>query len=401
MTTASRGADGRRPAGPRTSGAAAALAGWACLLAGLGGGAAPAEAQEVFESERHAFRLVRVAGGLERPWSLAFLPDGRMLVTERGGRLRLVADGEVVARTVAGLPDNIHASGQGGLLDVALHPDFAANGRIYLSFAGRGDGGSGTEVARARLAGDRLTDLETVFRALPKSRGGRHFGSRLLFDGTGHLYITLGDRARRHSAQKLDDHRGSVIRLHADGRVPADNPFAAAAGARAEIFTYGNRNVQGIALQPGSGLVWMHEHGPRGGDEVNIVRPGANYGWPLVSHGINYDGSIISRSPTRAGVEPPVHTWVPSIAPSGMTFYDGAAFPGWRGDLFVGALRDRMLVRLEVEGTAIVGEERLLRDEIGRVRDVRQGPDGLLYLLNDATRGGIYRLEPAGSDSQE
>ena len=397
MTTASPGADSRRPAGPQTSGAgaaAAALAGWACLLAG--GGAVPAEAQEVFASERHAFRLVRVAGGLERPWSLAFLPDGRMLVTERGGRLRVVADGEMVPRTVAGLPDNIHASGQGGLLDVALHPDFAANGRIYLSFAGRGDGGSGTEVARARLAGDRLTDLETVFRALPKSRGGRHFGSRLLFDGTGHLYITLGDRARRHSAQKLNDHRGSVIRLRADGRVPADNPFAAAAGARAEIFTYGNRNVQGIALQPGSGLVWMHEHGPRGGDEVNIVRPGANYGWPLVSHGTNYDGSIISRSPTRAGVEPPVHTWVPSIAPSGMTFYDGAAFPDWRGDLFVGALRDRMLVRLEVKGTAIVGEERLLRDEIGRVRDVRQGPDGLLYLLNDAARGGIYRLEPAG-----
>ena len=398
MTTASQGAGGRRTAGPPTSGAgaaAAALAGWACLLAGLGGGAAPAEAQEVFASERHAFRLVRVAGGLERPWSLAFLPDGRMLVTERGGRLRLVADGEVVASPVAGLPDNIRASGQGGLLDVALHPDFAANGRIYLSFAGRGDGGSGTEVARARLAGDRLTDLETVFRALPKSRGGRHFGSRLLFDGTGHLYITLGDRARRHSAQKLDDHRGSVIRLRTDGGVPADNPFAAA-GARAEIFTYGNRNVQGIALQPGSGLVWMHEHGPRGGDEVNIVRPGANYGWPLVSHGTNYDGSIISRSPTRAGVEPPVHIWVPSIAPSGMTFYDGAAFPDWRGDLFVGALRDRMLVRLEVEGTAIVGEERLLRGEIGRVRDVRQGPDGLLYLLNDAARGGIYRLEPAG-----
>ena len=381
--------------------AAAALAGWACLVAGLGGGAAPAAAQEVFASERHAFRLVQVVGGLERPWSLAFLPDGRMLVTERGGRLRLVADGEVVASAVAGLPDNIRAAGQGGLLDVALHPDFAANRRIYLSFAGQGDGGVGTEVARARLAGDRLTDLETVFRAMPKARGGRHFGSRLLFDGAGHLYITLGDGARRHSAQKLDDHRGSVIRLRADGQVPADNPFTATAGARPEIFTYGNRNVQGIALQPGSQLVWMHEHGPRGGDEVNIVRPGANYGWPLVSHGTNYDGSIISRSPTRPGVESPIHSWVPSIAPSGMTFYDGAAFPDWRGDLFVGALRDRMLVRLEVEGTAIVGEERLLRGEIGRVRDVRQGPDGLLYLLNDSARGGIYRLEPAGPDSQE
>ena len=402
MTPAPRGAGGGRPADPETSGvtafaaAAAALAGWACLAVGLGGGAPPAAAQEVFASERHAFRLVQVAGGLERPWSLAFLPDGRMLVTERGGRLRLVADGAVVPGAVAGLPANIHAAGQGGLLDVALHPDFAANRRIYLSFAGRGEGGTGAEVARGRLAGDRLTDLETVFRALPKARGGRHFGSRLLFDGAGHLYITLGDRARRHSAQKLDDHRGSVIRLWADGGVPTDNPFTATAGARPEIFTYGNRNVQGIALQPGSRLVWMHEHGPRGGDEVNIVRPGANYGWPLVSHGTNYDGSIISRSPTRAGVEPPVHAWVPSIAPSGMTFYNGAAFPDWRGDLFVGALRDRMLVRLEVEGTAVVGEERLLQGEIGRVRDVRQGPDGLLYLLNDSARGGIYRLEPAG-----
>ncbi len=369
---------------------------WVCLILSVWAYGTPLAADETFASERHSFRLLQVARGLDRPWSLAFLPDGRMLVTERHGRLRLIADGEVQRQAVAGLPDNIRAGGQGGLLDVVLHPDFAANRRIYLSYAGHAGGGVGTEVVHARLEGNRLTDVTTIFRALPKSRGGRHFGSRLLFDGAGYLYITLGDRAERDSAQKLDDHRGSVIRLWADGRVPSSNPFVSSSGAKPEIFTYGNRNVQGIALQPGSGLVWMHEHGPRGGDEVNVVKAGANYGWPLVSHGINYDGSTISQSPTRPGVEPPIHTWVPSIAPSGMTFYDGDAFLDWRGDLFVGALRDRLLVRLKVKEGAIVYEERLLRGEIGRIRDVRQGPDGLLYLLNDSSRGGIYRLEPAG-----
>ena len=355
----------------------------------------PVHAQEVFQSERHSFRLVRIADGLDHPWSLAFLPDARIMVTERRGRLRLVERGRLVRKVVAGLPGNVTQDGQGGLLDVVLHPNFAANHLLYLSYAGRAGGRLGTEVVRAVLAGDRLTDVTVIFRALPKSSGGRHFGSRLLISDDGFLYITLGDRAERRSAQDLSDHRGSVIRIHVDGSVPRDNPFASKSGARPEIFTRGNRNVQGIARQPGSGLVWMHEHGPRGGDEINIIKAGANYGWPIVSYGINYDGSTISSQPTHPGVEPPVHYWVPSIAPSGMAFYDGDKFPNWRGNLLVGALKDRLLVRLEVDGRKIVHEERLLRRKLGRIRDVRQGPDGFIYLLNDSSRGAIYRLEPA------
>ena len=373
-----------------------------CLLAAalayadVAGATAPG-AWTVQQTEWHAVRVTILTDGLEHPWSLAFLPDGRMLVTERPGRLRYVeADGTLDPTPIGGLPAAVAEAGQGGLHDVALHPDFEHNRLVYIAYAGKKGRRYGTELARGRLEGHRLEDVEVLFRALPKSHGGRHFGGRVVLDGKGHLFLTLGDRGDRPRAQDLGDHAGSVIRLAEDGGVPPDNPFVSMAGARPGIFSLGNRNVQGIALQPGSRLVWMHEHGPRGGDEVNIVRPGANYGWPLVSHGTNYDGSIVSRSPTRPGVEPPVHAWVPSIAPSGMTFYDGTAFPRWRGDLFVGALRDRMLVRLEIEGTAVVGEERLLQGEIGRVRDVRQGPDGLLYLLNDSARGGIYRLEPAG-----
>ena len=335
-----------------------------------------------------------MARGLDRPWSLAFLPDGRMLVTERRGLLRLVTDGKVRRQPVDGLPSNIQSGGQGGLLDVVLHPNFARNGWIYLSYTGRGGSGVGTEVVRARFNDDRLTDIKTIFRALPKSLSGHHFGSRLVLSKDGYLYITLGDRAERNSAQNLNDHRGSIIRLWPDGRVPDDNPFVSKSSARPEIFTYGNRNVQGAALQPKSGLIWMHEHGPRGGDEVNIARAGANYGWPLVSHGINYDGSTISERSTRPDVEPPIHTWVPSIAPSGMTFYNGDVFPNWRDNLFVGALRARLLARLELRGRTVVHEERLLLGEIGRIRDVRQGPEGFIYLLNDSSVGGIFRLEP-------
>ena len=317
-----------------------------------------------------------------------------MLVTERRGLLRIVADGKVQRRPVDGLPRNIQPGGQGGLLDVVLHPNFAKNRWVYLSYAGRGGGGVGTEVVRARFQDHRLTQVETIFRALPKSQSRRHFGSRLVFSSDGYLYITLGDRAERNSAQNLNDHRGSIIRLWPDGSVPSANPFVSASGAKPEIFTYGNRNVQGVALQPKSRLIWMHEHGPRGGDELNIARAGANYGWPLVSDGINYDGSTISQQPTRPDVDPPIHTWVPSIAPSGMMFYNGNIFPNWRDNLFVGALRARLLVRLELNGRTVVHEERLLPGKIGRIRDVRQGPEGFIYLLNDSSRSSIFRLEP-------
>jgi glucose/arabinose dehydrogenase len=317
-----------------------------------------------------------------------------MLITERPGRLRVVHDGKLLPQPVTGLPQ-VAAVGQGGLLDVAAHPRFSENGWVYLAYSARGDGGVGTEVARGRLAGNRLEDVKVVFRQLPKSGGGRHFGSRLVFDREGYLYITLGDRGEMERAQRPDDHAGSVIRLHDDGRVPADNPFTGKPGWKPEKFTLGNRNMQGAALHPQTGRLWTHEHGPQGGDEVNVMRAGANYGWPVITYGVNYGlGTRIGEGSRKAGMEQPLHYWVPSIAPSGMAFYTGDKFPRWRGDLFVGALRDELLVRLKLDGEKIVHEERLLRGALGRIRDVRSGPDGFLYLLNDEPRGVLARLEP-------
>ena len=357
--------------------------------------ALPAGAQQTYRSEEHAFRVVELVRGLEQPWSLAFLPDGRLLVTEKAGNLRIVKDGKLDPQPVAGLPE-VTVHGQGGLMDVALHPKFADNGLVYLSYAARGGGGVSTEVARGRLAGHRLEDVRLVFRQLPKSNRGQHFGSRLVFDRQGFLYITLGDRGEMARAQKPDDHAGSVIRLHDDGRVPADNPFAGKPGWKPEKYTLGNRNQQGAALHPLSGALWTHEHGPQGGDEVNRIRAGANYGWPVITYGVNYGiGTRIGEGTARPGMEQPLHKWVPSIAPSGMAFYTGDRFPKWRGDLFVGALRAELLVRLRFDGTQFLHEERLLRGELGRIRDVRTGPDGLIYLLTDGSRAVLARLEPA------
>jgi len=358
---------------------------------------ATAAAQTV-TSEEHAFRVVTLAGGLAHPWALAFLPDGRMLVTERAGRLRLLGgDGSPTGQPLTGVP-KVEAVGQGGLLDVALHPKFAENGWIYLSYAARDSVGVGTEVARARLAGDRLVDVQVIFTMQPKSGGGRHFGSRLVFDRAGYLFVTLGDRGDQDRAQRLDDHAGKIVRLQDDGRVPRDNPFVGRTGARPEIYSLGNRNVQGAAIHPRTGELWAHEHGPQGGDEVNIIRAGVNYGWPVITYGVNYGiGTRIGEGTSKPGMAQPVHYWVPtSIAPSGMAFYEGERFPRWRGDLFIGALRDRMLVRLRLDGEKVVREERLLEGAVGRVRDVRVGPDGLLYLLTDEANGRLLRLEPAG-----
>ena len=357
----------------------------------------PASAQTI-SSEEHAFRVVRVVEGLEHPWGLAFLPDSRMLITERPGRLRIVAkNGRLEPQAVAGLPP-VAAVGQGGLLDVTLHPRFAENGLVYISYVARGEGGFGTKVARGRLAGDRLENVQVIFRMQPKSAGGRHFGSRLVFDREGHLYITLGDRGEQERAQRPDDHAGSVIRLHEDGRVPKDNPFVGKAGWKPEKFTLGNRNLQGVALHPQTGLLWTHEHGPQGGDEINVIRGGANYGWPVISYGVEYViGTKIGEGTHKTGMTQPLHYWVPSIAPSGMAFYTGDKFPRWRGDLFVGALRDQMLVRLKLDGEKVVKEERMLKGALGRLRDVRTGPDGFVYLLTDAPAGALVRLEPAGS----
>lgn len=346
-------------------------------------------------SRLHDFRVVTLTQGLEFPWGLAFLPDGRMLVTERPGRLRIVgADGRLDPRPVAGLPP-IAAVGQGGLLDVALHPGHAQNGLIYLSYAGPGPGGQGTEVLRGRLDGHALRDIQVLFRMRPKTPAVQHFGSRLAFDRQGYLYITLGDRGDMQRAQRLDDHAGSVIRLHDDGRVPADNPFVGRPGALPEKFTLGNRNLQGAALHPTTGELWTHEHGPQGGDEVNIVRAGANYGWPVITYGVNYgSGTQIGEGTHKPGMAQPLWVWTPSIAPSGMAFYTGDRFPKWRGHLFVGALRGEQLVRLEVDNERVLREERLLEGKLGRIRDVRGGPDGLIYLLTDSGDGRLLRLEP-------
>jgi len=367
------------------------------LAIALGTAAAPAAAaqSETFQSEKHAFRVVTLVEGLANPWSLAFLPDGRMLVTERRGRLRVVSkDFKLDPKPVEGVP-RVAAVGQGGLFDVVLHPKFAENGWIYLAYNGPGDAGHGTELMRAKFEGHRLTQQQVLFRLEPKSGGGLHFGGRIVFDLEGHVYLTLGDRGENERAQRLDDHAGSVIRLHDDGRVPADNPFVKRAGAKPEKFTLGNRNMQGAALHPKTGELWTHEHGPQGGDEINVIRAGRNYGWPVITYGVNYGiGTRIGEGTHKPGMEQPLYKWVPSIAPSGMAFYEGDKFPGWRGNLLIGALRDEMLVRLELDGEKVMKEERLVKDAIGRIRDVRVGPDGYVYLLTDESNGALARLEP-------
>lgn len=349
----------------------------------------------VIHSEKHSFRLVTLLPGLENPWSVAFLPDGRMLVTERAGRLRLVGqDFRLDPKPISGLPDVV-SQGQGGLFDVVLHPEYAQNGWIYWSYNAPGAGGWGTALARGKLQGSRMNEVQVLFSMQPKTRSSQHFGGRIVFDKAGMLYLTLGDRGDKDRAQKLDDHAGSVIRLHDDGRVPADNPFAKRAGALPEKWTLGNRNMQGAALHPKTGELWTHEHGPQGGDEVNVMRSGLNYGWPVITYGVNYGfGTRIGEGQTKPGMVQPLHLWVPSIAPSGMAFVSGSKFPQWAGDLLVGALRDQMLVRLVLDGEKVVREERLLKGLVGRIRDVRMGPDGLVYLLTDDAEGALLRLEP-------
>jgi len=348
---------------------------------------------ETITSEKHNFRIESIASGLDHPWGMAFLPDGEILVTERSGHLRVVRNGRLQPDPIAGTP-KVADSGQGGLLDVALHPEFPSNGLVYLSYAGAGPGGAGTEVVRGRLVDDRLVDLETVFAVARKSSGGRHFGSRLVFGADGMLYVTSGDRGSPDRAQDLGDHAGKILRLTPDGQVPADNPFVGRSDVRPEIFSTGHRNPQGMALQPGSGRIWAVEHGPRGGDELNLIEAGANYGWPVITYGRSYAGFRIGDT-EKPGMMQPATWWVPSISPSGLAFYSGGVFAAWRGSLFLGALSGLDLVRLELDGSKVVHEERLLGDFDERIRDVRQGPDGYIYLLTDSSDGGLFRLVPA------
>ena len=348
------------------------------------------------QSEKHAFRISSLVTGLENPWSVAFLPDGRFLITERAGRLRLVSsDFKLDPKPIDGLPEVV-SHGQGGLFDVVLHPQYAQNGWIYWAYNAPGPGGWGTALARGKLLGQRMTDVQVLFSMQPKTRSGFHFGGRIVFDQAGFVYLTLGDRGDKDRAQKLDDHAGSVIRLHDDGRVPDNNPFVKRAGALAEKWTLGNRNMQGAALHPQTGELWTHEHGPQGGDELNVMRSGLNYGWPVITYGVNYGlGTKIGEGQEKPGMVQALKVWVPSIAPSGMAFVSGSQFPQWQGSLLIGALRGQMLVRLTLDGEKVVSEERLFQGRPGRIRDVRMGPDGLVYLLTDDVQGALLRIEPA------
>jgi len=365
-----------------------------CLIAASAFAQAPRSPTP--EAVNAPIRVVKVAEGLEHPWSIEFLPDGRMLVSERPGRLRIVGKDGSLSTPLAGVP-KVEARGQGGLLDVALSPRFAEDRLVYLSYAEPGPGGAGTAVARARLSEDALSlqNLQVVWRQTPKVESRNHWGSRLVFARDGTLFVTLGDRASfRDEAQNLGNTIGKLVRINPDGSVPKDNPFVSRAGARPEIWSYGHRNVQGAALDPRSGELWIVMHGARGGDELDQPKAARNYGWPVISYGREYSLGSIGVGTAREGMEQPAYYWDPVIAPSGAEFYTGDRFPQWKGDLFVGSLTPGGLVRLRLQNGKVVTEERYLRG-VGRVRDVKQGPDGFLYLAIDSAQAPILRVEPA------
>ena len=370
----------------------------ASVLAALALLVLPAFAQEAPRSPtpgsvKLAARVTNVARGLEHPWGLAFLPDGRLLVTERPGRLRLVTNGQL-SEPLAGVPQ-VYARGQGGLLDVALSPGFAQDRLVYLSFSEPGEGGASTAVARGRLGERGLEGTQVIWRQQPKVDASNHWGSRLVFRPDGTLFVTLGDRfGYRERAQDLSVAMGKIVRINPDGTIPRDNPFVGRDGARPEIWSYGHRNVQAAALDA-RGELWTVEHGARGGDELNNPQPGKNYGWPVITYGVDYSGARIGIGTAHPGMEQPVYYWDPVIAPSGATFYTGNAFPHWRGDLLVGSLLPGALVRLRIDNGRVTREERYLGELGERIRDVRQGPDGAIYLLTDSSRGRILRLDPA------
>lgn len=352
-----------------------------------------------FASSAGSLDVQTVTGGLVYPWSLAFLPDGRMLVTERPGRMRTVTPEGQVSAAVKGVPE-VWASGQGGLLDVVTDNAYAQNKTIYFCYAERAGQGGRTAVARAKLddgAANRLDDVRVIFRQEGPLSSGNHYGCRIAQGKDGNLFVTLGEHfTYRDEAQNLANHLGKIIRITPDGAAPPDNPFVGNSAFKPEIWSYGHRNEQGLAINPASGELWEIEHGPRGGDEVNIIGKGKNYGWPVIGYGIDYNGAKIHETTAKPGMEQPVKYWVPSIAPSGMAFYTGALFPKWKGSLFTGALAGRMLVRLTLNGNAVTSEERLLPNLNERIRDVRQGPDGALWLLTDNSAGRILRVTPAG-----
>jgi glucose/arabinose dehydrogenase len=356
-----------------------------------------------FKSALHDYRVTTVVEGLVQPWAIAFLPGGDILITERPGRLRIVRNGRLLPQSVEGVPPVVH-SGQGGLLEVALHPNFASNRLLYFSYskAGADPSQQSTALARGRFENDRLSDVQDLFVSVTQGRG--HFGGKIAFDRNGFVFLTLGDRQvppeghlETHPAQDLSNHHGKMIRLHDDGRVPADNPFVGRPGAKPEIWSYGHRNVQGLAIHPTTGDVWANEHGPQGGDELNRLQPGKNYGWPVVGFGVNYQtGLAIHKGTMGEGMEPPAHIWVPSVGVSGLLFYTGDKFPEWRGSLFAGGMVGQKLSRMTLDGARVTAEEWLV-PQMGRLRDVRQSPDGYIYLVTDDREGKptpVYRMEP-------
>lgn len=344
-----------------------------------------------------AYRIDTIADGLEHPWSLAFLPDGRMLVTERPGRLRVIADGELLPEPVAGVPA-VYAANQGGLFEVLPDPDFADNRWLYFSFAHGTAQANNTRLVRARLVDHALENLEVLFTAQPLKNTPVHYGGRMLWLPDGTLLLGLGDGFDfREQAQNLRNHIGTLVRLNPDGSPATDNPFSDRDDALPEIYSFGHRNVQGLVHDPDHEVLWQHEHGPRGGDELNRILPGANYGWPVVTHGVDYSGARISPYTELPGMEPPVLVWTPALAPAGMTQYRGEHFPDWQGDLFIAGLAGRRVERIVLDGTTVLGRERLFEELGERIRDVRSGPDGALYLLTDSTRGQLLRVLPANA----
>ena len=356
-----------------------------------------ADEQKRFSSEAGTVTVTPVVQGLDHPWAVAFLPNNKgMLITERPGQLRVVSPEGKLSAPLSGVPQ-VWAKGQGGLLDVVLSPTFAKDRLVYLSYADGGDEGkAGTAVGRARLSDDltELDNFEVIFRQTPKLSTGNHFGSRLVFDGDGYLFIALGENNQRPTSQDLDKLQGKIVRIFPDGKIPTDNPFVKESGVRPEIWSYGHRNQQGAALNPWSGALWTHEHGPKGGDEINVIEPGKNYGWPLATHGIDYSSQPIpeAKGKTLDGTVVPHHVWEKSPGISGMAFYDADRFKPWQHSLFIGALADKGLIRLQLDGDKVVHEERLLGDLNARIRDVRQGPDGYVYVLTDDENGALYRV---------
>lgn len=346
----------------------------------------------LIDSEKQRFGLDTLATGLANPWGMAFLPDGRILVTERAGAIRIIQNKQLTADRIQNVPA-VYQNGQGGLLDIQLHPDYATTGWIYFSYAKAGTGGGGTALGRAKLQGNAFTEVQELFVGQPFSNSGQHFGSRIAFDNNGYVYLSTGDRGNPANAQSLSNHWGKVIRLHDDGRVPSDNPFVNTANARPEIWSYGHRNVQGMTFDVATQTLWAHEHGPRGGDEINRVERGKNYGWPTITFGINYDGTPITSETQRPGMEQPVRQWTPSIAPCGMTVVTSARYPQWRGNLLVGALALRHVARVELDANGrYVREERLLNN-FARFRYVAQSPDGYIHLATE-NPGMVLRIVP-------